>query len=294
MRFRSRYTLFAVAFLSFGCHDNTTSVTITPLPAPASISSISLDSAIFLDWADNAFQADPARFGWYNVYSASYNLTLNLCGTDWALEGTTVAHLFLAGQLPNGVPRCFATSASSVEGTESAWSDSWWDTPRPDARNVLAWAYDVKPLQSGFRFWDDLNADGYGDVGELGLVQDGGGSDIDFRIERDVNDTLWIVPVFSGTSVLAYGPVADLSGIDLAPATGYSGQRAKVLPGYGYVFEIIEGQDVRYGAVRITHAGTQYAIFDWSFQTDRGDPQLAPRAGLATAAPSGSLVRGSQ
>jgi hypothetical protein len=42
---------------------------------------------------------------------------------------------------------------------------------------------------------------------------------------------------------------------------------------------------VWYGALRVTHAGRHYAIFDWSFQTDHGNAQLAPRA---------SLVRGSQ
>src|SRR5207244_2207401 len=127
MRFRSRYALFAVAFLGFGCNDNTTSVTITPLPAPANISSISLDSAIFLDWADNAHDADPGRFLWYRVYSDS--VVDGVCTNQWVLEGTTVSHEFLAAQLPNGVSRCFATSAISTEGLESAWSPLWLDTP---------------------------------------------------------------------------------------------------------------------------------------------------------------------
>ena len=238
--------------------------------APPSLLGISLDSAIHLDWQDTP---DFSRFKWYRVYSSDYNLPQNAC-VNWALEGTTVSHEFLAAQLANGVTRCFGVSAVDTLGYESLWSPIWSDTPRPDARNVL---------QSGFRFWDDLNGNGYGDAGELGLVQDGNRTDIDFRIERDVNDTLWIVPVFSGTSVLSYGPTAALTDIDLAPTSGYSRQRAKMLPGYGYVFEIVEGQDVRYGALRVTHAGTQYAIFDWSFQTDRGNLELAPRAGLATA-----------
>ena len=254
--------------------------------APPSLLGISLDSAIQLDWQDTP---DFSRFKWYRVYSSDYNLPQNEC-LNWALEGTTVSHEFLAAQLANGVTRCFGVSAVDTLGYESLWAPIWSDTPRPDARNVLVWAYDVQPLQSGFRFWDDLNGNGYGDAGELGLVQDGNRADIDFRIERDANDTLWIVPVFSGTGVLSYGPIAALTDIDVAPTTGYSGQRAKMLPGHGYVFEIVEGQDVRYGALRVTHAGTQYAIFDWSFQTDRGNPELAPRAGLAT----GPAVTGGQ
>ncbi|PYP05403.1 MAG: hypothetical protein DMD57_03605, partial [Gemmatimonadetes bacterium] len=62
------------------CGENTTAAS-TPLEAPASLSSISLDSAIHLDWADNAYQSDPSRFSIYRVYSASYDLDRGLCGT---------------------------------------------------------------------------------------------------------------------------------------------------------------------------------------------------------------------
>src|SRR2546430_1892943 len=191
--------------------------------AAPSLLGISLDSAIHLDWQDTP---DFSRFKWYRVYSSDYNLPQNAC-VNWALEGTTVSHEFLAAQLANGVTRCFGVSAVDTLGYESLWSPIWSDTPRPDARNVLAWAYDVQPLQSGFRFWDDFNGNGHGDARELGLVQDGNRADIASRIERDVNDALWIVPVFSGTSVRSYGPTAALTDIDLAPTSGYSRQRGR-------------------------------------------------------------------
>ncbi len=279
MRSTLRYALAAAVLLSVGCNDNTTSVTITPLPAPSSISSISLDSAIFLDWTDNAFLADPLRFGWYNVYSDSFDLDNNVCVTGWALEGTTVAPEFIAGKLPNGVPRCFAVSAVSVEGIESAWSDAVWDAPRPDGRNVLDSAFAVGPAHSGFRFWDDLNGDGYGDAGELGLVQDGGSSDNDFVVHLNASDsTLWIVPVFGGTQLQLYSanPIADLTSINYAPASGYSRDSLLARPGFGYVFKMVDASGLHYGALRMTHVGRQYVIFDWSVQTDPGDPQLAP------------------
>src|SRR5438876_10564093 len=132
------------------CSENTTAAS-TPLEAPASLSSISLDSAIYLDWADNAYQSDPSRFSIYRVYSASYDLNHGSCLADWAIEGTTVAHVFLAAQLANGVPRCFATSAISCDGLERDWSPLWQDTPRPDARKVLAWHAGGTTPQAGFR-----------------------------------------------------------------------------------------------------------------------------------------------
>ncbi|MGH7568231.1 MAG: hypothetical protein ACREL9_04540 [Gemmatimonadales bacterium] len=255
------------------------------LARPASLTSVSLNGAIHLGWDDNAFEQSPARFLWYRIYSTGYDLDQGLCDTGWVLEGTTVAPEFLAGALTNGVPRCYGVSAISTEGYESLWSPLRQDTPRPDARNVLVFAYDEDRLRSGFRFWDDVNGDGRGQGAELGIVADGDRTDIDFWIYRDPADsTLWFVPEFSGTRVRVYGsaPIADLTSIDFAPVSGYARNMIQATPGFGYVFEIVEGNTVRYGALRVTHAGRDYVIFDWSFQTDPGNPELI--RGLQTAA----------
>jgi hypothetical protein len=280
MRFLPRTLLVVGGVFAVACQQNTIANPALPLEAPASLSSVSLDSAIYLDWADNAFLNAPNDFAVYRVYSTSYNLDQGLCGTNWSVEGTTVSHAFLAAQLTNGVPRCFATSAISVEGVESAWSPLRQDTPRPDARNVLVWAFGVNTPQSGFRFWDDINGNGYGDPGELGLVQDGNRTDIDFWVYVQPSDsTLWLVPEFTGTSVQLYqsSPIADLTSIDFAPATGYTRNMIQAVPGYGYVFEIVDNGQIHYGALRVTAVSRQYVIFDWSVQTDPGNPELVKR-----------------
>src|SRR2546423_4393877 len=206
------------------------------LAAPDTLGSISLNRAIHLGWADNAAQ-DPA-FKWYCVYSASYDLDADSCGT-WSLEGETVSNEFLATLLPNGAPRCFGVSAISTQGYESLWSPLRQDTPRPDARNVLVYAFEQQPTQSGFRFWSDVNLNGQGDPGELGLVQDGNRTDIDFRVHLQASDsTLWLVPEFAGDSMQLYGtqPVADLTAIDLAPAAGYTPHMVEAVARCGYLF----------------------------------------------------------
>ena len=267
------------------------------LERPASLSSISLNGAIHLDWSDNAFAADPQRFLWYRVYSASYDLDLGLCGADWALEGTTVAPEFLAGALANGFPRCYGVSAISREGYESLWSPLRQDTPRPDSRNVLAFAFDANASQAGFRFWDDVNQDGVAQPTELGLIQDGSRTDIDFWVYRDPTDsTLWLVPEFSGTRLRLYAstPIGDLTDIDFAPAGGYSRNMIQAAPGFGYVFEIVEGNTLRYGALRVTHVGRDYLIFDWSLQTDPGNPELVIRGNLPTSLETGMEIPGAK
>jgi len=267
------------------------------LVSPGFLNSISLNGAIHLEWDDTSYVSAPTRFKWYRIYSTDYNLDTGLCDTSWLLEGTTVAPEFLASAMTNGVPRCFGVSAVSREGYESLWSPLRQDTPRPDARNTLVFAKTENLSQSGFRFWQDVNGDGRAQTSELGLVQNGSLASVDFSIFRDpVDSTLWFVPQFAGTQIRVYGttPVADLTSIDFAPASGYSRDTIQAVPGYGYVFQIVEGTTLRYGALRVTHVGRDYLIFDWSFQTDQGNPELQIRAGQSTAMATGTGVSGSK
>ncbi len=245
---------------------------------PASLSSTSLDGAIALVWSDNAYQSDPSNFQNYRIYSTTYDLDQNLCGSSWTLEGTTVAPEFLAGALTNGIPRCFEVTAVSVDGFESAPSPVRADTPRPDARNVVLFAVQAQTEGSGFRFWDDLNDDGLVQDSELGLVRDGTSNSIDFLVDRDVSGDLSLTPVRVGTGVEYYDatdPVEDLTSIDFAEDRTYRTSGILAIPGFGYVFEM-DGDDgfLRYGALRVTHVGQTFLIMDWAFQTDPGNPEL--------------------
>ena len=252
---------------------------------PASLSSTSLDGAVALVWADNAYQSDPSNFQNYRIYSTLYDLDADQCDTDWLLEGTTVAPEFLAGSLANGVPRCFHVTAVSVDGFESGRSPVRSDTPRPDARNVALSAVQSQIPGSGFRFWDDLNGDGAVQSAELGLVRDGNAGTIDFFVDRDGGTgDLYLTPVRAGTGVEYYvdGPIEDLTTIDFAEDREYRTSGILAQPGYGYVFEMDGGDGfLRYGAVRVTHVGQTFLILDWAFQTDPGNPELIVRSGIA-------------
>lgn len=252
------------------------------LETPAWLSSTSLNRAVHLYWSDNPFDQAPDGFRQYRVYSASYSLDENLCGASWSLEGTTISPEFLVGVLPNGVPRCFGVSAESIEGWESLWSPIRADTPRPDARNVVIFPVQVDDLRSGFRFFMDLDGDGQVGPLELGIVGPGNSPDVDFYVDLDGSD-VFIVPQRAGTEVALYSadPVDDLTSIDVAPETGYARSAIQAVPGFGYVFQMSGGdQFARYGAIRVTHVSSQYMIFDWSYQTDPGNPELMVRGGM--------------
>jgi hypothetical protein len=247
------------------------------LQKPSSLTSTSLNGAIALTWSDNPFQSDPSGFKIYRVYSTSYNLDQNLCGTTWSLEGSSVAPEFVAAALTNGVPRCFGVSAISQEGFESLWSPVRSDTPRPDARNVVVYARQTQDAGSGFRFWRDLNNNRLAEANELGLIVAGSSNLADFTVERDASGALFLTPLRTGTGVAVYGttPVTDLTSIDFAPNITYGSAGLEALPGWGYVFETDGGDGfARFAAVRVTHVGQTFLILDWAFQTDPGNPEL--------------------
>jgi hypothetical protein len=252
---------------------------------PALLATTTLDGAVALTWTDNSFEADPANFQNYRVFSTSYDLDQDICGS-WRLEGTTVAPEFIVGALTNGIPRCFAVSAVSVDGVESDRSQIQTDTPRADTRNTVVYTIQARDDSSGFRFWDD-DGDGQVEDGELGRVRRGDATDIDFFFDRDAaTGKFYFNPVRAGTGVELYDalPIEDLTSIDSAPCAASStpgvcapyltsSLEAKV--GLGYVFETDGGDGhPRYGAVRVTHIGQNVMIFDWSFQGDRGNPEL--------------------
>ncbi|HEX7336243.1 MAG TPA: hypothetical protein VF252_03460 [Gemmatimonadales bacterium] len=262
--------------LLVACSSDRTDPGIPP-DVPASLTSTTLDGAIALFWTDNSFTSDPANFSNYRIYSTSYDLDADLCGSSWGVEGTTVAPEFVVGALANGVSRCFAVSAVSVDGAESARSLVQHDTPRPDSRNVVLFARQVQDAESGFRFWDDLNGDGVAQPAEVGLVRAGSATDIDFSVERDVAGALFFDPVRAGTGVEFYSdvPVEDLTSIDVAASGTYATTLIEASPGFGYVFEMDGGDGfLRYGAVRVTHVGQTFLILDWAYQTDPGNPEL--------------------
>jgi len=292
---RRLFVMPLVALLLMGCDDDPLVVTPIVLDAPASLSSISLNGAVHLSWSDNSYNNAPEGvFLEYRIYSTGYSIDADLCDETWDFEGATVYGTeFVVGSLTNGSPRCFGVVAANADGVESDWSPLRADTPRPDARNVLIYAFEVDPLFSGFRFFEDVNGDGQVGALELGAVGDGGRTDIDFYVQRDVTGDLFLMPERTGTTVALYSDFAieDLTSIDIAPEIGFSVDGIQAVPGYGYVFEMDGGDGfARYGAVRATHVGRDYLIFDWSYQTDPGNPELSIHGGAKVADATGITV----
>jgi hypothetical protein len=250
----------------------TTTITIdfqSQLPAPNSLRSVSLNGAIQLAWSSNAYDANRNAFAYYRVYSGAYDAAHAACSA-WSLEGSTVSDAFLASNLTNGVTRCYAVSAVSRDGHESAWSSATHDTPRYDARNVLVYSRDIRTDSSAFFFYDE-GTRVYGEVAAAAQ------SAADFTVERHSDGTLWFKPARSDVLMASYGsaPIPDLTAIDRAPAATLASVTVEAVPGYGYVFSTRKSDGVHYGAVRVAYVATNYVVFDWSYQSAMGNVELS-------------------
>lgn len=271
-----RLAVLLLPLLLAGCEQLVIGPVGGPPPPPATLTSTSLDGRVALAWSDEPYHADPARFRLYRVWSAEYDLDANLCHAPWSVEGTTVAPAFVVGALVNGDPRCFRVSAESIDGYESDFSPARFDTPRFDAANEALFARQVDDAQAGFRFWRDLDGDDRAVRQELGWVESGA-APVDIALVRGTDGALYFEPVRAGTRIAVWGtaPIGALSEIDVAPSSGYTRDAIEAVPGWGYVVAM-DGPDgwARYGAIRVTWAGTGHLIFEWSFQDDPGNPEL--------------------
>ena len=242
------------------------------LPAPQSLNSISLYRAAQLSWASNSRAADPNAFDYYRVYSTVYSTSAGGCDDDlWILEGTTISEDFISTGLTNGVRYCFAVSAVSRDGHESLFSTPRDDTPRYDSRNVIIDAFQVAPATSGFDFYNPTASS------RFGIVTSGSAAGIDFRLERRADNRLYFVPMRNDVSIALYStdPVTDLTSIDIAPLdNAFSSTAISAEPGYAYVFRVGPVGSANYGAVRVSHVGADYVIFDWSYQSAVNSPEL--------------------
>src|SRR5260370_7907181 len=83
-----------------------------------------------------------------------------------------------------------------------------------------------------------------------------------------------------------------------APAAGYLRDSLKAQIGFGYVFQRWQTTTTYYyAALRVTALTHQFVIFDWSIQTNPGNPDLAaprfavPPGGSAPARAPGARAR---
>lgn len=247
----------------------------TPPDPPASLEVVALDGANYLRWSANARNA--ADFSFYRVYLVE-------SGKDYLL-GETDSEGFLDTRVENGKTYRYSVTAVDDQGHESLGSPHAQGTPRPDYHGEWIYSFQDEPAHSAFRFPRDETT--Y-------PILPGHAPNRHFRLEVDGRGW-WLVPgpgveLYNGffeTTALKCGVAADRDcrSLDRAPLTGYTFQALALFPQVTYILRVPgEGGAVHYGAIRVVllgfdQQGKALMIFDWAFQLQPGNPNLAPGIG---------------
>jgi hypothetical protein len=250
-----------------------------PIPpaVPEEVTSVALDNSAYLHWDNSA--AGETDFAAYRVYLADADGDLFLGETD--------SPGFIDLVAENGLTSTYYVTSVDDQGHESDASELVSCTPRPDYTGEVIYSHRDRPEQSGFRFQE---------AEDFEAVMHGNGRDRHFRIESD-REGVWVVPA-SGvriypearwTTSLKCGPGADGDCVswELAPTSGFSSDRAVLLPGYTYMFRVTgDDGEVRFGAIRASIMGfdqddRELVIFDWAYQTQAGNPRMNPAGGTS-------------
>lgn len=227
----------------------------TPPAAPRGLYSVTGDMQATLRWLPNT-ERDIAG---YRVYMAPCETGSN-CPYDRV--GATTGNSFVVTGIGNGMTRFFAVAAVDAEGNESDLTyESVFDTPRPEGFGRVLGNFLASPGSAGYDFslatvrpYDNISTDIY--FGHNGSVA-----------QMFAADGL--------TDIQDAGFANSLDAVDWAPSSGWSPSgTVELITGHCYV---VWTRDDHYAKFRVTSVTSNQVIFDWAYQTDPGNPELAAR-----------------
>jgi hypothetical protein len=236
-----------------GCDDGVSPRDVTPPAAPRGFYTVTGDGQIYLFWLDNT-EHD----------LSGYRIYVSPCadgpGCPYEYVGATSGTSFTVSALPNGVTRYFAIAAVDANGNESDLSyETVFDTPRPEGFDQPLANYVASVPGSGYDFssftvrnYDDAATDVfYGNNGSVAMM---------------------FVPDFD-TQIQDAGYATNLDAVDFAPSSGWSPTGSvELIVGHCY---IVWTRDDHYAKFRVTQLGENQVRFDWAYQVDRSNPELA-------------------
>ena len=248
--------LLGSVFIFTGCADEVYIVRSdhTPPSVPKGLYSVTADEAVYLYWEEN----DESDFKEYRVYR-------RVDGDDYYYRiAITKEAEYVDWDVKNGTTYFYAVTARDRYGNESDFSKVAYDTPRPEGFDWQMYDRFYKPSLSGFDFseqevlhWQDSHADIY------------------LEYDDDL-EAFFLCVANSQTDIQDFGYTDDLDGVNWSPLEGWSKVGwVEVIEGHSY---IIWTADDHYAKLRVGEiSGNTKIYFDWAYQIDGGNQELAPR-----------------
>jgi hypothetical protein len=252
--------VFGLAML--GCEDNNTPYNPPP-PAPQGVFSVTGDQSVEIVW-NGVYDRDVSYYGVFRSLQAISGY--DEIGRVTALDNPNldlIIYNFIDNGVTNGVTYFYAVSAVDHAGQESSLSaEEVFDTPRPEGMMAL-YSYYTDSTKAGLDLannatrvmWNAASADVW--------VDDAGG--VFYLNAADVN-----------TDLQDLGYTKDFNEIGYSPDSGWSALGyVELIVGHTYV---IWTNDNHYAKMRVESMSglSGPVVFQWAYQTDAGNPELAP------------------
>lgn len=256
-----------------GCgNDDVIYVEDGPPAVPTGVTTITGDEWVEVLWYP-VRSDDVAGYGVYrsNTLNGAYSRIATVHGQE--------SDTYVDYNVSNGVTYFYAVDAFDERGHESELSyEAAFDTPRPAGTNRTLSAQQVNPGSAGL----DLS-----DWGTSGFITAWNALDADFYVQR-IDGVLYL----KGTAIGGYwndiqdlGYTDSMDEVSWAPADGWSvsPNGVELIAGHTYVIWTHDSYFAKIRVTAITGSGTPSAIqFDWAYQIDQSNPELAPPPRVAT------------
>jgi hypothetical protein len=249
LKFLALLSVFAAA----GCNDSSTNV-VAPDPPPYVVDgvySVTGDGLVTIYWRPNQ-ESDIAS---YRVYRNSAPT-----GT-FTLIGSSTTTQYMDHDVVNGTTYFYAVAAVDRAGQESPELsyENVFDTPRPEGFDAYITNDVANSTASG---WDFSAA----------LARPSADSRIDMYYAHVDQTPDFLIFATSGTDIqdAGYVPLVD---VDFAPPAGWSTDGiVEAIVGHSY---LVFTRDNHYAKFEVTAVGNSGVQFNWAYQIDPGNPELA-------------------
>jgi len=254
---------------SAGCFASSDSQDDEPPAAPRGVVSISGDGEVILRWYPNGerdlagyevWRSDNPHDNYEKIATVSQNVTE-----------------YRDRDVRNGKTYYYAVLAFDEGGNKSDFNpDLVEDTPRPEGFGVTLYNYRLNPNRAGFAF---------ANASAGAIPRDRNGDDL---LDRDVDvffgfdDEVNIAYLYSDHDDLFMqdlGYHEDMNDVDVAPTKGYTTVSVEMLEGHVYAFYTPDGH---YAKIRVRRVSPDSVTFDWAYQLQRDNTDLAPSLRVGT------------
>jgi len=244
--------------LGCGSEDESPVQADTEPPAiPRGVKSITGDGQVIVEWFPNG-EADLAGYNIWRDDNGDEEF-------DLLAEVSADSSSFIDEEVINGRTYSYAVSAVDYDGNESELSpEQVFDTPRPSGNNVTLNDFNLTPARSGFDFSHPAKG---------AITWDLPAADVYFGFDTVVNVPYLYSDNLTEMQDMGYREYFDE--VDVSPVRGFTTEFVELIEGHVYILLTPDGHFAKIHIIAVSDAAI---TFDWAYQIDPGNVQLAPAA----------------